>query len=148
MAKKRSTSNSPDGIIAPCPKVALLVETSRGYGRRLLRGIVRYSRLHGPWSFYITPGDFEQALPHMHQWGGAGIIARVETEQVAQSILAAKIPTIIVDADPRVVDKIPELAEFSEVASGSEGAALLAAEHLLERGFEYFAFVGIRNRVW
>ena len=47
------------------PKVALLIETARGYGRQMLRGIVRYARLHGPWGFYVTPGDFEQALPKM-----------------------------------------------------------------------------------
>ena len=39
------------------PKVALLIETARGYGRQMLRAIVRYARLHGPWSFYVTPGD-------------------------------------------------------------------------------------------
>jgi len=44
------------------PKVALLVETARGYGREVLRGIVRYARLHGPWAFYVSPGDFVQAL--------------------------------------------------------------------------------------
>ena len=49
------------------PKVALLIETARGYGRQMLRGIVRYARLHGPWGFYVTPGDFEQALPKMQQ---------------------------------------------------------------------------------
>ena len=63
------------------PKVALLIETSRGYGRAMLRGIVRYARLHGPWRFYVTPGDFDQALPHMNQWGGTGIIARIETRR-------------------------------------------------------------------
>jgi hypothetical protein len=29
------------------PKVPLLIETSRGYGRALLREIVRYARLRG-----------------------------------------------------------------------------------------------------
>ena len=61
------------------PRVALLIETSRGYGRSMLRGIVRYASLRGPWQFYVTSGDFEQALPEMEQWGGTGIIARIET---------------------------------------------------------------------
>jgi len=67
-------------------KVALLVETARGYGREVLRGIVRYASLHGSWSFYITPGDLEQALPAMQQWGGTGIIARVQTPRIAAAI--------------------------------------------------------------
>src|SRR5207247_3257286 len=35
--------------------VALLIETSRSYGRGLLRGIIRYQREHGPWSIYFEP---------------------------------------------------------------------------------------------
>jgi LacI family transcriptional regulator len=131
-----------------CPRVALLIETSRGYGRAMLRGVMRFARLHGPWSFYITPGDFEQALPKMSQWGGAGILARVETLEIAKAILAANVPTVLVGADPRIVAKAPRLAELCEISSDSEGAARLAAEHLLGRGFQNFAYVGIWERSW
>ena len=70
------------------PRVALLVETSLGYGRRFLRGVNRYARLHGPWAFYITPADLRQFLPRMEEWGGTGIIARLETPQVEKAVLA------------------------------------------------------------
>ena len=131
-----------------CPRVALLIETSRGYGRAMLRGIMRFARLHGPWSFYVTPGDFEQALPKMSQWGGAGIVARVETFEVAKAIVAANVPTVLVGVDPRIVAKVPRLAKFSEISSDSEGAARLAAEHLLARGFQNLAYVGLWDRGW
>src|ERR1700691_1796861 len=36
------------------PRVALLVETSRSYGRELLFGIARYVRAHGPWDIEFT----------------------------------------------------------------------------------------------
>lgn len=145
---KRARSKPATAGSSPIPKIALLIETSRGYGRAMLRGIVRYSRLHGPWSFYITPGDFEQALPKIQQWGGAGLIARVETEEVARQIIKANVPTVILDPEPRLVAKVPEFGAFCEVYSDSEGAARVAAQHLLERGFENFAFVGLRDRVW
>jgi LacI family transcriptional regulator len=125
-----------------------LIETSRGYGRGMLRGIVRYARLHGPWSFYITPGDFEQALPKMKLWGGSGIIARVETLEMAEAIVAAGIPAVLVGADQHVAAQVPQLAGMSEVWADSEGAARVAAEHLLERGFESFAYVGVLERIW
>ena len=51
------------------PKVALLLETSRQYGRQLLRGIARYARLHGPWSLVVSPGHFEQAIAPCPQLG-------------------------------------------------------------------------------
>jgi LacI family transcriptional regulator len=134
--------------MARIPRVALLVETSRGYGRALLRGIVRYARLHGPWGFYVTPGDFAQELPPMRDWGGTGIIARIETPEVARAILEAKLPTIALDLTEEQLEPGHPLARLSEVASDSCGAARLAAEHLLDRGFRQFAFVGIAGRVW
>lgn len=114
----------------------------------MLRGIVRFARLHGPWSFYITPGDFEQALPQMSQWGGGGIIARVETVEVAKAIVAANVPTILVGIDPRIGALVPRLDKFSEISSDSEGAARLAAEHLLAKRFRNFAYVGAWERNW
>jgi LacI family transcriptional regulator len=130
------------------PKIALLIETARGYGRALLRGIVRYGRLHGPWGFYVTPGDFAQALPQMRQWGGTGIIARIETPRVARAILASGLPTVALDLSADQLRPDNPLSRLSEVASDSHGAARLAAEHLLERGFRHHAFVGLAGRIW
>lgn len=71
------------------PRVAILVETARGYGRQLLRGVIHDVRLHGPWSIYIAPGDLEQVLPRMERWGGTGVLARVESARAARAIAAA-----------------------------------------------------------
>lgn len=130
------------------PRVALLVETSRGYGRQFLRGVIRYGRLHGPWGFYITPGDLEQVLPRMKRWGGTGIIARVETPQVVRAILSAKLPTILVGLSSTRVCRNKALRQFSQVHSDSHNAGRLAAEHLLERAFRHFAYVGISGYLW
>jgi LacI family transcriptional regulator len=130
------------------PKVALLIETSRGYGRALLRGIVRYARLQGPWGFYVTPGDFEQVLPRMRSWGGTGIIARIETAEVARAILDSGLPTIALDLSAQQLRPDHPLSRLSDVASDSYGAARLAAEHLLERGLRHYAYVGVHGRVW
>lgn len=130
------------------PRIALLIETARGYGRQLLRGIVRYARLHGPWSFYMTPGDFEQAVPRMREWGGTGIIARVETPKVAEAILNARVPTIALDLSEDQLRPESPLSQLSEMSSDSHQAACMAAEHLLERKFHHYAFVGMAGRVW
>jgi hypothetical protein len=62
--KTRLIQSSNKGISAymkKFPTILLLIETSRGYGRGLLRGIAKYSSLHGPWDmecgvpFYIKP---------------------------------------------------------------------------------------------
>jgi LacI family transcriptional regulator len=66
-----------------------------------------YARLHGPWSFYVTPGDFEQALPKMRQWGGTGIIARIETQKIADAVLESGLPTIALDLSSRELESRP-----------------------------------------
>jgi len=134
--------------MSPMPKVALLVETARGYGREVLRGIVRYARLHGPWAFYVSPGDFVQALPEMKQWGGTGIIARVETARVAKAILATRLPVVAMDLSGAQLAPGSPWLRVSQLTSDSEGAARLAAEHLRERGLQQFGFVGIAGKIW
>ena len=130
------------------PKVALLVETSGGYGRSVLRGIGRYARLHGPWSFYVLPRGHEQSLPDRSSWKSDGIIARIESRAVAEAIAAAKVPVVGLDfsADdlPAGWPKFP----LSEMHPDPRAAARMAADHLLERGFKRFAFVGVRDRIW
>jgi LacI family transcriptional regulator len=130
------------------PKVALLVETSRSFGRDLLCGISRYAQLHGPWNFHIKAGDFEQALPKMRQWGGTGIIARIPNERVAKAILEANLPTIALGlSDEQMLPGSP-LAEFSELSSDAVEVATMAANHLMERRFRHFAYVGVEDRAW
>src|SRR3989304_9932438 len=122
------------------PKVALLVETSRGFGRDLLKGIARYARLHGPWSFHITPGDYEQAVPRMKQWGGTGIIARIPNDRVAKAIFEAGVPTLALGLSDEQLRSNSALAGLSELSSDATQVAQLAADHLLERQFRPFAY--------
>jgi LacI family transcriptional regulator, galactose operon repressor len=130
------------------PKIALLVETSRSFGREMLRGIARYARLHGQWSFHITPGDFEQSVPKMKQWGGTGIIARIPNERVAKAIIEANLPTIALGLSDEQQQPGNPLSRLSELSSDANQVALLAAEHFLERKFRHFAYVGVEDRAW
>ncbi len=130
-------------MAANMPKVALLVETSLGYGRAFLRGVIRYAKLHGPWAFYLQPGDLRQLLPKMEDWGGTGIIARIETPEVAKAVLAARLPTIALDLNQEQLAPENPLSRLSEVCPDSHKAGAMAAEHLMERGFRHFAFVGV-----
>lgn len=130
------------------PKVALLVETSRGIGRELLRGIARYSTLNGPWCFHISPGDFKQAVPHIKQWGGTGIIARIPDERSAKAILRAGVPTIALGLNDEQMLANNPLSKLSEISSDPDEVAQLAAEHLIDCGLDRFAFVGSEDRAW
>ena len=129
-------------------KVALLLETSRVYGRDLLRGIVRYARLHGPWALEVSPGHFEQQLPKMRREGVRGIIARISSPELARAIRAAGVPAIALEASFEEFTTVnPELG-LCEIRSQSETIARMAADHLLERGFRQFAYCGIPRCLW
>jgi LacI family transcriptional regulator len=130
------------------PKVALLVETSRGFGREMLRGIARYAQLHGPWSFHITAGDYEQVVPKMKSWGGTGIIARIPNDRVAKAIVEAGVPTIALGLTDEQMSPDSPLSKFSELSSDPDTVSKMAADYLLERRFRNFAYVGIDGRAW
>jgi LacI family transcriptional regulator len=128
------------------PQVALLLETSTEYGRGLLRGIVRYSRLHGPWSLYVAPGHLEQALPKAKSWSGTGIIARVRSPEMAKLIRTTGLPFVASSLDefrsPRRGDK------FGEICTNSAGIGKMAATHLADRSLRHFAFCGFHGCAW
>jgi len=128
------------------PQVALLLETSTEYGRGLLRGIVRYSRLHGPWSLYVAPGHLEQVLPKSKSWNGTGIIARVRSPEMAKLIRSTGLPFVASSLDefrsPRPGDK------FGEIRTNSVAIAQVAATHLIDRGLRRFAYCGFHGCAW
>ena len=124
------------------PKVALLVETSNSYARGLLRGIVSYIREHGPWSLYLSEHNRGDKVPGwLRHWNGNGIIARIENPAIAEALKHSGVPIVDMSA-ARLVPSLPwfETDDFA--------IAHLAAEHLLERGFKHFAFVGDERFNW
>ncbi len=124
------------------PKVALLVETSNSYARELLHGVRAWVRENGPWSIRLTEQGRGADVPAwLRHWDGDGVIARVENQQIAQVLRGTGLPVIDVSAAlPRLV--------FPRVATDAEGAARIAATHLLDRGLKRFAFCGYHGAHW
>ena len=64
-------------------KVALLVETSRSYGRALLRGIALFARTRSNWSLLHQEMTIDVLLPNWMQESAIdGVIARVDTRTI------------------------------------------------------------------
>ena len=128
--------------MAKIPKVILLIENSRTYGRGILQGIVRYSRLYGPWSFYMEPEFYmeptgtvkEVSLSNLKALGADGIIMR-DTRNL-EEILTVGLPTIIATA---IKEKVPGLPC---ILTDDEAIGKVAAEHMLDRGFRQLAYCG------
>jgi LacI family transcriptional regulator len=122
--------------------IALLIETSLGSGRDILRGIARYVREHEPWSLYHEPHGLEKSVPRwLHDWKGDGIIARIQSRRMAKELAATGIP--VVD----VLGLVPNL-RFPLVHVDNAAIGQMAAEHLLDRGLRHFGFFGIQGESW
>jgi LacI family transcriptional regulator len=128
--------------VKTAPKVALLIETSNAYARGLLSGIVSYIREHRAWSVYVSEHNRGDKAPSwLPQWTGQGIIARIENPEIAQALKHMAIPIVDMSA-ARLIPSLPwfETDDFA--------VAHLAAEHLLERGFKHFGYVGDSQFNW
>jgi len=124
------------------PRVALLIETSRSFGREVLQGIIQYTRLYTPWHLYHLPGDMSQTLPDMVRWGGNGIIARIPNAKIEKEILATGLPVVGITLSDEQSSPTSPCVRFSEVRADSRAAGRMAAEYFLEKKFQNFAYVG------
>ena len=124
------------------PRVALLIESSRGYGRDLLVGIARYLRIHGSWSIEFEEGDPGGDMPlWIDRWQWDGIIARVKTPTMARILRSKGVPVVdLYGGNPR--------SEFPYIRSDEIAVGRMAAEHLIDRGFRRFAFCGFNGTEW
>lgn len=118
------------------PHVALLIETSREYGRGLLRGVARYQQDHGPWSIYFETHALDSKPPGwLTEWKGDGILARVNNPEVADMIMSTGIPVV----DLR--GALPDLG-IPFIGVDNRQIAKVAYEHLKDLGLKNFAFCG------
>ncbi|OHB60503.1 MAG: hypothetical protein A2Y12_15510 [Planctomycetes bacterium GWF2_42_9] len=123
------------------PKVLLLIETSRAYGRKLLYGITKYSRLHGPWTFYLEPGGMTWSLPNLANWGVDGIIARIPSSKAVSQLIPPGVPAIAI-----AIKEV--IAGYPNILGDCSAIGVMAAEHLLDRGFKNYAFCGFNDMHW
>ncbi len=117
--------------------VALLIETSRAYGRGLLQGINGYLRNHGPWSIYFQPDGLGTPAPRwLKNWNGDGILARIDDRAMAETIRQTGLPAVDLRYSVRDFG-------FPHVGLDNQTVVQLAFEHLASCGFNQFGFLGL-----
>lgn len=124
------------------PRVALLIETSVIYGRRILSGIARYQRLHSRWSVFVEQHELGVGPPDWlftGKWDG--ILSRPTTPELARLFHKMNVP--VVD-----MNDLHEQLGLPWVGSDHAGIGRLGAAHLLERGYRHFAYAGFSGELW
>ncbi|HUE97319.1 MAG TPA: hypothetical protein VMN39_11710, partial [Longimicrobiaceae bacterium] len=123
--------------------MALIIETSKVYGREILLGISRYVQLHGEWSVFTRErGQNDPDPPWLDTWDGDGIITRSVDLGVCRRAWERGIPVVSL----RHLQEPPLLPT---VFPDQSTIGRRVAEHLLERGFRSFGYCGVAdNKGW
>lgn len=124
------------------PNVALIVETSVVYGRQILHGISRYLRTQERWSVFLDERELLAPPPDwLRRWDGDGVICRPTTPELADALRSLGLA--VVDLNDRYGD-----LGIPHIGSDMPAIGAMAANHLLERGFQNIAYCGFQNEVW
>ena len=95
-------------------KIILLSDFAEEYGKNLLRGIARYSKDHGPWTFCRMPGYYRDTIgidgivAWAKEWKADGIIGQFYNHEEVARLKRAGIPVIAQDFKERF-DNIPNI---------------------------------------
>jgi LacI family transcriptional regulator len=115
------------------PQVAVLVDTSRSYGRDIVRGIRRYVAEQGPWSLYLESRDLRSSFPDwLKKWPGDGILARTVDSTLLRQLKATNLP--VIELRTTVLKH-----SFPYIGMDNPVIGERVARHFLDRGFCRFA---------
>lgn len=147
-------------------KIAVMIETSRAYGRALMEGIAAFAQEAGDWKLRSLPNEritAEQLKDY------DGLILRLADAETAREITRAHLPAIDVYGDrpqtpdgdrpqtPHPTDVYGDRPQTSPVSQGPKGdcpqipiadgdhekIGKMAANFFIKRGFRNFAWCGI-----
>lgn len=130
--------------VASPKRVALLVETSHGSGRDIVRGVAAYLRERGcDWVIDHETQRLESAPPGwLASWRGDGVIARLHVPQVARAVRRLGVPVI------DVLDGLKPMPDVHLVHVDDAAISRVAFDHLRSLGLRHVAYVGPAGRVW
>jgi LacI family transcriptional regulator len=127
------------------PRVILLIERSRSFGRGLLYGISHYTRTNGLWEFCMEPDFYERgrdlSLTWIRSQKADGIIAQTWNPGIVDKILESGLPAVVSGVHP-------SMDTLLQIKTDDAACGRLAADYLLERGFRSFAFCGFEGVQW
>lgn len=114
-------------------RIALLIGQDIGFCRRVLQGVHDYA-ITRDWIFHDARADI-RVLRSMRLWKPDGIICSLFDDHLAARLAHSRVP---------VVNTASMIASWQGplVDVDNEAVGRLAAEHLLERGFRHFGFLG------
>jgi len=128
-------------------KVILLIDCASEHDRKLLRGMMRYSKENGPWLFYRLSPDSrfgedreEWVVQWAKQWKADAIIGRWDDHKM-HLLDRLDIPVVLQNNKSRS-------QVFSNLTGDYDGTGKMAAQYFRNKLYMDYAFFGIRDIVW
>lgn len=128
-------------------RVILLIDCAAEHDRKLLRGMVRYSKENGPWLFHrFSPnsrfpgGREEQALQFAKSWNADAIIGRWDDSKLGL-LDGLNIPVVLQNNKSRS-------EVYSNLSGDYDGIGKMAAQYFSKKLFTEYAFFGVKGLVW
>ncbi len=125
-------------------RILVLIETSREFGRGLLKGISQFSEVYGPWNFfryppyYIQFRDWKKTSSWIKKQVVDGIIMWTPNTGDVQKL---GVPTVLLD--------VPDVPPgCSVILTNNEMIGEMAANYFMERCYHNFAFCGFSDFFW
>lgn len=127
-------------------KILVLTDFSSGYSRRLLEGMIRYSKKVGPWSFLRIPSHYQTVegdrsiTEYAKKWKADAIVAQLRDLDL-DALRKLNIPIIVQNYQDR-------RKNISNLTGDYYNTGKLAADFFLARGYKHFAYYGFKDTVW
>ena len=128
-------------------KVILLIDCTSEFDRKLLRGMMKYSKENGPWLFYRTPSD-----PHFkgspEEW-----IARWAKEWKADAIIGrwdeSKLDLLEDLGIPVVLQNTKTRSDvYSNLTGDYIATGQMAARYFRKKFYTSYAYIGMKDIIW
>jgi LacI family transcriptional regulator len=117
-------------------KIALLIDTATTWGTGLIEGIAEYAHAEEDWQFLLGPrGKYDRSLLPK-DWNGDGVIARITHQELADQLIALRVPAVNVSWYEFGGSSIPRCT------CDCRAVAAMAAKYFIDLGFRQFAYCG------
>ena len=128
-------------------KILLLIDYSSEFSRRLMRGLIKYSKANGPWIFYRLPAYYKTLygkdgiVEWAKEWDADAIFALWDHDEDESRLKQLNIPVLLQNYKDRS-------SYYSNLTGDYYGTGVMAANFFIKRKFQNFAFYGNKGVVW
>ncbi len=115
-----------------------MVESLSGYGTKILDGFSRFVQQKSNWRIALFDRERKELCELLSTWDGDAILCTLVDQEFHEAAVSRDIPLV------NVAGLINE-TDIPSVLSDDLAIGKMAAEHLLDQGFENFAFVRLSD---